>query len=478
LRGGDTVDLYGDDDGTDNCVVDDNGSEDQFDVNNEGNSATYENIESALLTSDQHESSIESDTGVSHEILTDDNHLQLSDSNDTASNYDGSTKNEIKFDTSSRKWSTRMIIPREMIRFIVGVKGSTKRKLENETDCRIVLPDQKSKTQQSIGIISTKSEESVSRCIDRIQLLIMNKRERSAYTHFIAIPLNSTEIQQSFNQFIDLIHNDEQLPNTCRELSVFQAPIKLHITVVMLSLLDKNEIVEATNTLRKHANKCVEEMIRGEGIEVEMRGLEFMNDDPSRVRVLFAKIHSERLQQLVDAIADGFGEVGLAPRRQDRVKIHCTLMNTRYAIEKGIKDNDTMDVRMLMEKYGEFYFGHVTLSEVISKFLLLSSPSGSDMPQVGVIKFNDITKKWSTCVEMPKEMRCFVIGKKGQMKRKLEEETECRLVLPPKKKKLCPISWLFAISSHLIESLHDEHFSMCTLQSRDDFCNCRIGIKS
>lgn len=31
-------------------------------------------------------------------------------------------------------------------------------------------------------------------------------------------------------------------------------------------------------------------------------------------------------------IADGIGDAGLAPRRSERVKVHCTLMNTRYAV--------------------------------------------------------------------------------------------------------------------------------------------------
>uniref|UniRef100_A0A0M3IDQ9 Uncharacterized protein n=1 Tax=Ascaris lumbricoides TaxID=6252 RepID=A0A0M3IDQ9_ASCLU len=37
----------------------------------------------------------------------------------------------------------------------------------------------------------------------------------------------------------------------------------------------------------------------------------------------------------------------------------------RFNIEKG-KENDAMDVEKLMQKYGEFFFGHVSVSEVCS----------------------------------------------------------------------------------------------------------------
>ncbi|VDM50281.1 unnamed protein product [Toxocara canis] len=135
------------------------------------------------------------------------------------------------------------------------------------------------------------------------------------------------------------------------------------MTVVMLSLFDETEIGKATSALEAVVKNRVRKVVDGNPVEVEVRGLEYMNDDPTRVRVLYAKAYSEKLQEVADIIADGIGDAGLAPRRSDRVKIHCTLMNTRYAIEKG-KENVIMDVEKLMQKYSEFYFGHITVSEV------------------------------------------------------------------------------------------------------------------
>lgn len=49
-----------------------------------------------------------------------------------------------------------------------------------------------------------------------------------------------------------------------------------------------------------------------EPIKIRVQGLEIMNDDPSDVRVLYAKVVSENnsLQQLVDNVANFFSTTG------------------------------------------------------------------------------------------------------------------------------------------------------------------------
>lgn len=45
-------------------------------------------------------------------------------------------------------------------------------------------------------------------------------------------------------------------------------------------------------------------------IKVNVRGIEIMNDDPSSVRVLYAKIESESLQSLADGVLRQFVHSG------------------------------------------------------------------------------------------------------------------------------------------------------------------------
>uniref|UniRef100_A0A0M3IER4 KH domain-containing protein n=1 Tax=Ascaris lumbricoides TaxID=6252 RepID=A0A0M3IER4_ASCLU len=367
LRGGDTADLYADDDEYDDFT---------------GAVKMTHNVESS---EEVHESEVNSSACVWGPLLGSDGSIgegtkvgNASCDNDddektlcssTVGNRDvgdtaetGREESAIKFDPRSKKWSTRLEIPYEMIRFVIGVKGSMKRRLEVETDCRLIFPEREKKAKY-IDIVSTKSQESIERCRDRIELMVMGTRERSAFTHFVSLPMNHADIQTAFTQFAELVQNDDELPASCREPAVFQEAGKLHLTVVMLSLLDENEKTKAANALEAVVNNRAKKIVDGVPMEVELRGLEYMNDDPTRVRVLYAKAYSEKLQEVANVIADGIGDAGLAPRRSERVKVHCTLMNTRYAIEKG-KENDAMDVEKLMQKYGEFFFGHVSVSEI------------------------------------------------------------------------------------------------------------------
>ena len=41
-------------------------------------------------------------------------------------------------------------------------------------------------------------------------------------------------------------------------------------------------------------NGCFRALLEGRSLDVEVRGLEYMNDDPTRVRVLYAVARSEK----------------------------------------------------------------------------------------------------------------------------------------------------------------------------------------
>ena len=58
-----------------------------------------------------------------------------------------------------------------------------------------------------------------------------------------------------------------------------------------------------------------------------------MNDDPSEVNVLYAKVipadGSDRLQLLADGLESKFKERGLIRNNFEHVKLHATIMNTK-----------------------------------------------------------------------------------------------------------------------------------------------------
>ncbi|VBB34792.1 unnamed protein product [Acanthocheilonema viteae] len=233
------------------------------------------------------------------------------------------------------------------------------------------------------------SEESVMRCRDRIHLVIHETRGRASYTHFISIPMTHEIIKDSFIKFMDTIKNDEELSDSCREETVFQEPKKLHLTITMLSLLDTDEEKSVLNSLETVINTRVREVLSGKSLEVNVKGLEIMNDDPTRVNVLYALISSDKLADIANAIAEAMSDTGFAPQ-QDSVKIHLTLMNTRYMWEK-MKKRGRMDVTKLLEKYRNYDFGKVTIAEVHISNLKGPVDEHGYYSSIGTFELNRIT---------------------------------------------------------------------------------------
>ncbi|MCP9263901.1 Activating signal cointegrator 1 complex subunit 1 [Dirofilaria immitis] len=263
-------------------------------------------------------------------------------------------------------------IPALLRRFVIGPKGTMKRKIEEETK-----------------IVSMTSEESIMRCRDRIELIIHEARGRASYTHFVSIPMTHDIIKDNFLKFVDTIKNDEELSDSCREEAVFQEPRKLHLTITMLSLLDADEEKSVSNSLETLIRTRVNEILDGKPLEVEIKGLEIMNDDPTRVHVLYALTSSEKLSDVVNTIAEAMSDTGFAPQ-QDSVKIHLTLMNTRYMWEKK-KKRARMDVTKLLEKYGNYEFGKVAIAEIHISNLHGSVDERGYYSSIGTFELNKIT---------------------------------------------------------------------------------------
>lgn len=137
------------------------------------------------------------------------------------------------------------------------------------------------------------------------------------------------------------------------------------------------------------------------GIAVRVAGVEILNDDPSEVSVLYGKIDSDSLQPIADGImeyfiARGLSQwepiartfhalktfvfiiVGLARREFDRdsVKMHMTLINTKYSNKNEADGDDTatkhrqqkvkayFDARTIIERYGKYDFGSQSIDEI------------------------------------------------------------------------------------------------------------------
>ena len=89
--------------------------------------------------------------------------------------------------------------------------------------------------------------------------------------------------------------------------TVFQTPSLLHLTIGTLALMDEAERRKAKEVLEL----ATAEFKTDNKLNIEIKGLEIMNDDQGEVDVVYAKINkSDELQTLSDGIVTKFAETG------------------------------------------------------------------------------------------------------------------------------------------------------------------------
>ena len=83
------------------------------------------------------------------------------------------------------------------------------------------------------------------------------------------------------------------------------------------------------------------------------------------------KDDSGRLQEAADSLVERFVQSGLMRREHERVKLHCTILNSKFRREEaegevgeGRGERETFDGRPLLERWGEVVLGEVAVEEV------------------------------------------------------------------------------------------------------------------
>ncbi|CAG9767369.1 unnamed protein product [Ceutorhynchus assimilis] len=260
--------------------------------------------------------------------------------------------------TKSGKFQTSMYVPSSLFSFIIGAKGSKLKALQNSTNTSIKVPRINEKGDI---IIEGNTERQVASAKTQIDIIIAQGKERMPPTHFVSIPIKSDMISSNLLKFKKSVL--EQPARGITE-SIFQKDVKMHLTVVMLKLLDEGEVTRAINILQScyanHISKIFEKPQKA-----IIQGLEIMNDDPSNVNVLYAEVkiqNPEKLQTMCDTIANYFNKAGLAKKEYDRVKLHMTVMNKSFRHESEQKMS--FDASKILESHKDFYFGEFELNQL------------------------------------------------------------------------------------------------------------------
>jgi len=213
----------------------------------------------------------------------------------------------------------------------------------------------------------------------------MDVRWRAPFTHFLSIKLSVDPVLTNFEKFRYDILSQRELSHNIDEC-LFQTPSKLHLTICVLNLLDVCEVERGIDLLQQFPYR---DITGGDKLFVDIKGLEVMNDDPSDVDVLYAKVEckNDTLQKLADEIMDTFVRRNFCqkPLIHDRgVKLHATLINSKF--RPGIQGVSTLkldtgkrvmgdysatrqsfDASNLLKstKYNNFNFGRICVDEIL-----------------------------------------------------------------------------------------------------------------
>ncbi|XP_051153858.1 activating signal cointegrator 1 complex subunit 1 isoform X2 [Leptopilina boulardi] len=246
--------------------------------------------------------------------------------------------------------------------------GATKKRLEVETKTNIHVP--KMGQEGDIVILGT-SRRSIISARNRIDLLVESSRKKVQFTHFLSIPLTDKNIIDAFREFKnDVIHKTGKGARRVNE-KIFQNEERLHLTLDVLKLMDENERQAAAKKLIDCKKDIIDPFLKDNGpINLVIKGIEIMNDDSSEVKILYAKVvDSENVfQTLADNIVKYFVKDGLINPKYNCVKLHMTIMNTKFALKddkESVKgDWGTFDATNIMKIHKDTYFGGVKLSTI------------------------------------------------------------------------------------------------------------------
>uniref|UniRef100_A0A182X3I0 Uncharacterized protein n=1 Tax=Anopheles quadriannulatus TaxID=34691 RepID=A0A182X3I0_ANOQN len=229
--------------------------------------------------------------------------------------------------TDNGKHQTSFHVPAAFYAMIIGAKGQTRQRLEAETKAQIRVPKQG--TTGDI-VVTGSTRKSVAAARSRIELIVIGARNKQQFTHFLSVPLNVPDVMKRFVEFRHKVVRKLPVAFSVDE-SLFQQPEKLHITLCTMALMDNEDRANAAQILLDCQESIISPLLQENGpLEIRVRGLEYMNDDPHAVDVLYAKIESPVLQTAADQIYDYFITKGLMQKKYEHVKLHATLINSLF----------------------------------------------------------------------------------------------------------------------------------------------------
>ena len=271
---------------------------------------------------------------------------------------------------------------------LIGKNAENKQKIEQDTSTQLIFPR---RDETGTVKIRGRTKANVQSARTRIEITIDRNRQMQSFTHFLSIPICqsssslTTNFKQKYEEFkknvLEQCLDERGITN-----ELFQQVNKLHLTIGTFVLFSKSEINFIKDTLQECTKTLLKQFMSTdkERFLVQLKGLEFMNDDPSFVDVLYAKIqlvdktNLNRLQNFLDRLNEELLNTGLMKQKFERIKLHVTLMNSLLRKDDtGIleaqktsrgrvknQERESFDAKKIIRLFGQFDFGQIELNEL------------------------------------------------------------------------------------------------------------------
>lgn len=251
------------------------------------------------------------------------------------------------------RYYTRVEVPSAFTGKLIGKQGSAKRALEADTKTTVTVPR---RGDGELVTITGDTKTSVSACRTRIEMLVIESIKKAPNTHFISVPLSGANFEAALETF-----KQQSMDFRAKGLSeeLFIDPAKLHLTIGTLKLYGKSQIDEAAGTLKDCA-ALIQNVLPKKTAKIIVQGVEYMNDDPCAVDILYACVRlnndslNQSLQAILNDVRNRFIKEGLMEREFERndVKLHATIINTKKRNNNGPRT--TFDATRLLQKFRSY----------------------------------------------------------------------------------------------------------------------------
>lgn len=262
--------------------------------------------------------------------------------------------------THTSSFLCQCTVPTRFLKFVIGSKGAALIETQRLTGVTITILDTETPSSSSsrhahaaaspdIATLRLKaaSRSAIAAAVIRLESVLEGCKEKADYTHFLSIPLGTiSSLRDPLGRLMAMLRdmcsattmgNDDGEVAGERHLdpSLVQNPDHLHLTLLMLRLHTEADASRAKDVLKSLA-PLLRETLAPPNDHVTLQGLNYMNDDPTEVHVVYLELEKNaafaRLQQVIQLVNASFIEASLATERDvaHNEKLHATILNSKW----------------------------------------------------------------------------------------------------------------------------------------------------